>query len=136
MPVKVFLFLITFGVVLLWVGWGIIIFQLDPDQAGPLGFSNFYLSLFLAFLGTIFLVGNFLRSKFFKKQMIYKRINTSLRQAVFFSLLIISWAFLHSNGLAKWWNILLFILILTVLEFFFVSRKREEINYERGNFRT
>lgn len=136
MKVKVFLFLITFGVVLLWLGWGIIIFYLNPEQVGVLGFTTFYSSLFLALLGTIFLIGNFFRAKLFKKQIIYRRINTSLRQAIFFSLLIIGWAFLHSNSLDTWWNILLFIIALTILEFFFVSRKKHGVDYEGQNLPT
>ena len=131
---RVFLFFITVGAVLFWLGWGIIIFYLDPEQASILNFVSFYVSLFLALVGTIFLFGNALRAKFFKRQLLNSRVSTSFRQAIFFAALIFGWATLQSFGLASWWNVILLILILTVLEFFFVSQRRRGVLSNNSSF--
>jgi len=137
MRIKTFLFLIGLGSILSLVSWLVIIFSVDPGQAGFIGFSVFYLSLFLTLLGLIFLVGQWLRTKIFRKQIIYIRLNTSLRQAVLFALLLIGWAFLQSYGLAHIWNVILLILVLTSLEFFFVTtQKQPALNNERTDYTT
>lgn len=109
------------------IAWGLVVFYTDPVQAGFLSFSLFYLSLFLTLSGLILLVGNYIRGRFFKKQLIEQRLKTSLRQAIFFSVLIIGWLVLKSQGLAHWWVIVFFILILTVLEFFFISFQKQKV---------
>src|SRR3989344_1747187 len=124
MTMRVFLFFVTVGTILFWAGWGIIIFFLDPEQATVLSLAIFYVSLFLALVGTIFLFGNALRTRFLKRQLLNNRLSTSLRQAVFFSALIFGWGLLQIYGLATWWNIILLILALTILEFFFISRRK------------
>ncbi|OGY45427.1 MAG: hypothetical protein A3A24_01840 [Candidatus Buchananbacteria bacterium RIFCSPLOWO2_01_FULL_46_12] len=137
MRIKVFLFFIAVGSVLSLISWLITIFFIDPQNAGLAGFSVFYLSFFLTLVGLMFLVGNWLRAKFAKKQIIYYRINTALRQAIWFAILIAGWTVLRSRNLANIWIVVLFILVLTSLEFFFVSyQKKSYLRNERENSTT
>jgi len=130
-----FKFLIILGALISWLSLGLIIFYFDPEKIGFVGFSLFCASLFLALIGLIFLVANYLKAKFFQNQLLYYRIKNSGRQAIFFSILISGWAFLKSHTLLRWWNILLLIIILTVLEFFFISLNQEKrfYSYEPEN---
>jgi hypothetical protein len=48
---------------------------------------------------------------------------------VLLAVLITGLILLQSQRLLTWWNIILFILGLTVLEFFLISYKKEEDNY-------
>lgn len=132
MSLKVFLGLIIIGTIIAWLSWGMAVFYFDPQQINFLGFSIFYLSLFLGLSGTIFLVSDRLRAIILKKQLIFTRLRTSVRQAVFFTILILCWAFLKSQALLQWWNLLLLILILTVLEFFFISSQKKNIYKHEG----
>lgn len=124
MNYKLFLLLILVGTVIAWVMWGAVIFNFDPFETGFLGFSVFYLTLFLGLSGLIFLFSIFIKAKLIKKQTPYQRLNVSLRHSIFFAVLFVFWAFLKSQGLLRWWNLLLLILILTTLEFFFISQKK------------
>lgn len=139
MSLKFFLLLMVLGTVISWMSWGLVIFNFDPNQVSFLGLAMFYLSLFLGLAGLIFLFSSWLKSKFFKKQLLFPKLRTSVRHAVFFSILILGWAFLKSQNLLRWWLMLLFILILTVLEFFFISSQRQKNltgNYERQDSTT
>ncbi|MCL5795685.1 MAG: hypothetical protein M1338_05025 [Patescibacteria group bacterium] len=126
MSVRIFLLLIIVGSVLSFISWLVVLLNLDPNQAGFLGLVSFYLSLFLILLGIFLLLGFWLRRKFKSGQIIYQQLATSLRQAIFFSILIIGLALLQRGGVLTWWNSLLFILTLTVLEFFFIVYSRQK----------
>lgn len=125
MTLKIFSSLIFVGMVLAWIGWLTILFYVDPTQTEPLGFLLFYFSLALALLGLFYLIGIFFRIKFQKKINIFLNFKTSFRQAIFFTILIIGTIFLQTQRILTWWNIILFILALTILEFFFVAKQKE-----------
>jgi len=119
------LVLIVLGTIISWLGLGMIILYFDPAQTSFLGFSLFYLSLFLGLSGIIFLLANWLKVKLFKRQLVFIRVKNSLRHAILFTVLFIGWAFLKSHDLLRFWNLLLLILILAVLEFFFISAQKK-----------
>lgn len=129
MNFKFFLALIILGTIIALASFVLVIFYFDPTQIGFAGFALFYLTLFLALSGVIFLISDSLKAKFNKKLLLYQRLRTSVRHAIFFSLLITGWAFLKASGLLRWWNLLLFILILTLLEFFFISTQKQKNTY-------
>ena len=130
MSFKSFFFLIILGTVLSWIAWGMVIFNFDPNQISLLQFIAFYVSLFMALGGTIFIVIDWLKSKVFRRQLLVFRVRASIRHGILFSILLLGWAFLQSQNLLAWWVLLLLILILTVLEFFFISLQRKA-SYER-----
>ncbi|MBI3290721.1 hypothetical protein HYZ76_00395 [Candidatus Falkowbacteria bacterium] len=125
---KAFLWLIILGVIAAWLSWAMIIVYFDPGETSLIGFSLFYISLFLGLSGTIFLAGDAIKSKILKKQL-YPRVQSSVRHGIFFTMLIVGWVFLKSQDLANWWNILLYVLILAVLEFFFISSQKRKYNF-------
>ncbi|MAF13395.1 MAG: hypothetical protein CMI53_00675 [Parcubacteria group bacterium] len=131
MSQRVFVVLIVLGTVIASLSWAMIIFYLDPEYTNFFGFSLFYLSFFLTLSGIIFIISDTIKARLFRRQLVYSRLKTSIRQAILFSTLIIGWLFLRSQGLLRWWNILLLILILTALEFFFISSQKKV--YERQN---
>ena len=124
---KTFSILIFLGSFLFLIGWLLVVNYTDPSQSSWLIFSLFYLCLFFVVFGLLFLISNFFRQRFFKKQLLVSRFKTSLRQSLFFSILIAGWLMLQSKGLAYWWVVILFILILTFLEFFFISAQKNTI---------
>lgn len=130
MRFKSFFLLIILGTVLSWIAWGMVIFNFDPNQISLLQFIAFYISLFMALGGTIFIVIDWLKSKVFRRQLLVFRVRASIRHGILFSILLLGWAFLKSQNLLAWWVLLMLILILTVLEFFFISLQRK-VSYER-----
>lgn len=82
----------------------------------------FYISLFLALTGTASLVGFMIRAIFTEKEALFRYMGVSLRQAILFSILLTTSLLLQGNRLFKWWNAILLIVGLTILELFFITR--------------
>jgi hypothetical protein len=131
MSFRVFLFLIVIGTIIAWTTWVMIIFNFDPTQGGILSFLLFYLSTFLAFSGLLFLIIYKIRSRFGKDQLLFYRLQASVRQAILFTILLSVWAVLQSQKLLRWWNLLILIIILALIEFFFLSLSKPRKNYVR-----
>lgn len=79
---------------------------------------------YLALTGTLSVIGFLLRAALLRQQFVVSRhVAVSFRQAVLLALLIVVALFLQSKSLLTWWNALLIVAALTVLEFFFISAK-------------
>ncbi len=83
----------------------------------------FYASLFLTLLGAASLIGLFIRLIFTKDTLVFKKVTTSFRQAIWFSLLIVICLYLNRLDLFAWKNIVLLIIALALIEIFFMSYK-------------
>lgn len=130
MGYKTFKIVILLATLTAWFGWFLALLNFNPEQLSLLGFILFYLSFFLFLYGIIFLLADYVKSKFVRNQLLVVRVKHTLRQSLFFAILIIGWALLKSNGVLRWWNLAMLILILTILEFFFMSFDRPKHNYE------
>lgn len=126
MTLKQYLILMTISAVFCWAIWVFVLFMIDPTTAGLLGFGFFYLSLFLSLAGTMSVLGLLFRKKFGKEEAVFRTVTTSFRQATLLSLLVIGALFLKSKSLLAWWNIVLLVLALTILEFFFISYQKRK----------
>lgn len=107
-----------------WIAWLVVIFYMSPDESNALVFLLFYLSLFFALMGTFSLIGFFIRVWFSKDPVIFRHLGISSRQAVWFSMLLVGTLILQGSGFIRWWNVLLLILFLVMIEFFFLSSKQ------------
>ncbi len=125
MRLRTYLILMTVSTVALWLGWFLVINYIDPTTAGLMGFIFFYLSLLLALTGTISIIGLLIRSTAFREESILEQVEIALRQGIMLALMIVGLLLLQSQRLLTWWNIILLILALTILEFFFISSKRQ-----------
>lgn len=108
---------------LCWIGWITVLFFIDPDQTEFIGIFLFYLSLFFALIGTFSLLGFFFRVWFSRKEIVFQHVGISFRQALLFSLLLVGSLALQGLRILTWWNAALFIVSISILEFFFLSRK-------------
>ena len=131
MSFRLFLLLTVIGTVISWFSWGIALFYFNPEQIGLVGFILFYSSLFLALAGSIFIVTDWLKARVMNRQLIFFRLRTSVRHSIFFSMLIVGWLLLRGTDLLTWWTLLIFIAVLTALEFFFISLQKQNNFYER-----
>ncbi len=121
MSLKKYLILMIISTLFCWLAWFFVIRNIDPQQAGFLGFLFFYISLLFALVGTFSVAGFLVRVFLMKDRDIKKQLGISLRQSFLFAILIVGLLFLQSKRLLTWWNILLLILALTILEFFLIS---------------
>ena len=128
MPLKNYLILMIISTLICWLSFGFVLFYLDPVASGMLALLLFYISLGLGLAGTFFLLGFVVRAIFQKNVPLFRHIGVSIRQAIFFMVLLVGSLVLQSARLLTWWNLLLFILFLIILEFFFLLRNS---NYGR-----
>jgi hypothetical protein len=123
MTLKQLIIIISIATAICWLTWAMVLFQVDPESGGLLGFGLFYASLFFSLLGSFFLLTFAVRRIFNKLELEYKIVATSFRQSFSFAILIDLILFLQSKNLLTWWNLVFVILALTIIEFFFVSYK-------------
>lgn len=120
MGLKNYLLLMVFGTVLCWIAWTLVLFNIDPTQSGIVGMVSFFFSLFFALLGTFALLGFVARRAFRKDAVAFDHISVSLRQSLFFSLVVVGSLLLRAGGLYAWWSMLFLVAGFSLLEFFFL----------------
>jgi hypothetical protein len=125
MTLKEFIIWMLLGTLICWAAFGIVIYTTNPFEAGALAFIFFYITLILSMTGSLTLVGLFTRIFVLKRDdFVARRVTASFRQGIFLSFVLAAGLLLMSKDLLTWWNITLFVLGITLLEFFFISSKR------------
>jgi len=124
MTLKQLLIVMAIATGICWLGWLIILFNVDPTDSSFVEFGFFYISLFFSLLGSFFLLTFAVRKMFNKLDMDYKIVAISFRQSFFFAGLFVLVLFLQSKSLLAWWNLLIIVLALCLLEFFFLSSSK------------
>ncbi len=123
MALKHYLALLVAGTALCWVAWLVVLFKINPFVSGFIGLASFFVALFLALLGTFSLLGFVFRKTFSRDTVAFHHIGVSMRQALFFSLIVTLVLLLRGVGLYTWWIMLFLVAGFTVLEFFFLARE-------------
>jgi hypothetical protein len=123
MSLKNYIFLMLLATLACYFAFGAVIYFFDPFAGGFLAILFFYFSLLLALIGTLSLVGLFLRLIFSRNKLIFKQVVTSFRQSIWFSILIIIILYLQKIDLFAWKNLIFLILAFAILELFFISYK-------------
>ena len=118
MNLKSFLLFMTIGTLLSWFGWFMILFFIDPSEAGILAFLLFYLTLLISVLGTATVLGFFARKMSLKQELAFEHVIVSFRQGLWISVVVTVSLYLQSKELLTWWNAVLLILALGLIEFF------------------
>jgi len=124
MSLKKYLIFMSFLTLFCWLAWLVVLFYLNPFEAGFIGYLCFYISIFFALIGTFSLLGFFIRVWFSKEPVIFRHLGVSFRQSLWFSMLLVAALILQGTNFLRWWNVLLLIIFMTFLEFFFLSKKQ------------
>lgn len=121
MTLRQYLFWMMLSTVLCWLGWLSILQFVDP--LGPVALSHglFYATLSLALIGTFSIIGLIVRTLLRKHEAVSRHASVSFRQSLLLTFLVIGSLALQSRSLLTWWNLLLFVGTLTLLEFFLIS---------------
>lgn len=124
----------SLGTALCWIAWFFVIRNIDPSSGGLLGFTFFYLSLFLAVVGT-FSVGGFLfrRAIMKKDEIVFRHVRHTFRQSIIVGILAVFALFLLGARLLTWWNGLLLVALLLIFEgIIFTKRKYRNVDYVKN----
>lgn len=135
MTLKNYLILMTLATILCWGSFVFIINIVDPEITNYIGFILFYLSLFLALIGTSAIIGFLIRFVLLKRELVFYAVKIAFRQSFLFALFLVSLLFLFSQNLITWFNLVLLLIIFTILEIVlanFINNKRlnKQKNYE------
>jgi len=114
----------TVMTIICWSLFGFIVMSINPFITNWIGFSLFYLTLFLSLVGTAAIAGFVVRFKMLKKEMAFRSVKEAFRQSFLFAILVVVSFVLLSQDLFTWLNIVFLIIALTVLEFFWLSYEK------------
>lgn len=127
MTLKAYLITMLSATAICWVIFLFIIFTVNPQITNWLGFLLFYLSLFLALTGTAAVIGFSIRFIALKRELAFRAVIIAFRQSFLFAFLIVAVMFLFSKNLLTWFNLILLVIGLTLLEYFLISYKQKNI---------
>lgn len=126
MSLSKYLVIMTISTLLSLVIWAYVLLNINPQQTNALGLTLFYISLGLSLVGLFSLIGFGVRKLVIKKEVDFRQVYISFRQAVFISLTLIIVLILQSQRLFTWLNVLLLVVALTALESFLISKRSVE----------
>lgn len=106
--------------IMAFVSWLLVIYYLSPSNLFSIGI--FYITLFLSALAFLSILGFYVRLFISKNELVYVHLKTSLRQGMFFSLIIIGMLVLQGFKILTLWDGGLFVTTVMLLEFYFLSR--------------
>lgn len=124
MTFKRYLTLISFSALFSWSAWYLVIQKLNPYDSQILSLALFFLSLFFALTSTLTLGGFYLRKWFYKNEIFYSHLSIALRQSILLTLCIIGSLLFLMLGVLTWWDGLLLVLIIVLIEIYFSSNRR------------
>jgi len=118
MTFRAYLVLMGLSTALAWVGWLIVLFNVDPFQSGFLGFALFFITLAVGVVGTLTLAGLLYRVGLLKrKDVLIREVKISFRHALLLTAVSIIALILSAQGIFHWWVLVVLILIAGVLEY-------------------
>ena len=105
------------------VALGVVIYYVDPENSGLIGILLFYLVAFFVLSGIFNLILIFLRRKLLGSEMAVKNIDLSFRQGILLAVMIIAIMILQSYRMLIWWDALLVVAGVFLIELYFLSRE-------------
>lgn len=131
MTLRQYLILMSLATGMCWVAWSAIIFSIDPQTASLMIFAFFYLSLFVALIGTISVIGFAIKRLIIKNdEIVFRHVKRTFRQSIIISSLMVLALILKQKDLLTWWNSIMLIILFSFLEgMVFTSRRYTNQDY-------
>lgn len=122
MNLRQYLITMVFSTLLCWAAWVFVILNIDPFETGFVGFVFFYISLFLALIGTISLIIFGIYRVFGSREMpLFRHVRMSFRTACILSILALGGLYLQSLSVLSLFNTLIFGTICIIIVSFDLS---------------
>lgn len=125
MSLKQYLIFLAFGTSIAFTAWFIVLLSINPVTSGIFGFLAFYLTLFIMLIGLFSTVATIIRIFRKKHITVESMIGTSLRQGILFATLFEISLILLSHEYLSIPILLLLILLISIIEFLFISKNKE-----------
>ncbi|HRZ95883.1 MAG TPA: hypothetical protein P5262_04955 [Candidatus Moranbacteria bacterium] len=101
---------------------GFVVFHVDPEKSGFFGKVIFYSVLFFFLSGTLNLFLIFTRRKIMGSEAALANMGLSFRQSILLSVLAIILLIFQSFRMLVWWDGLLAVAAVFLIELYFLSR--------------
>ncbi|HRY82353.1 MAG TPA: hypothetical protein P5232_01415 [Candidatus Moranbacteria bacterium] len=101
---------------------GAVIIFVDPEGSGAIGIFLFYLATFFVLSGIFNLFLLFVRRKLLGSELAAKNIELSFRQGMLIAIMILGIMILQSFRVLIWWDALLVVAGVFLIELYFLSR--------------
>ncbi|OGL73775.1 hypothetical protein A3E39_03510 [Candidatus Uhrbacteria bacterium RIFCSPHIGHO2_12_FULL_60_25] len=125
MGLRTYVLLMAIGTFLAWMAWIVIVMNVNPMEAGFLGFFMFYLTLAVSLVGSLALIGTFFRIIILKRHEVPSReIRIAFRHAVLFAGVAIVSLLLAANGLLRTWHVVALIAVASIVEYLFLQAQQ------------
>lgn len=135
MTLKRYLLMMIVTTLVCWASFVLVLFRIDPSTAGTIGLTLFFVSLFFALWGTLALIGFWIRLLIKRQSIPFEHIGISLRQSLWFAVLVSLSLLLVSQDIYVWWMSLLLVIGMTVAEGFFLARTLEPRYHQKKSLR-
>jgi hypothetical protein len=103
--------------------WIMVVLRTDPFSTTAWPQLAFFLSLFFAVTSILALAGFFARLLLYRNEVFFFHLTIALRQGVMAGFLLCIGLYFQHLRVLTWWNAILLIAILVLLEVFFQSRE-------------
>ncbi|MDP2685463.1 MAG: hypothetical protein Q8P20_10635 [bacterium] len=125
MNLRQYLIIMVLGTVLCWVSLFFVISNIDPFEANLAGFTFFYISIFLAMIGT-FSILLFMVYQSIKRNVrpMYHQVQKSFRDSIIIAGFITALLYLQGSGLMNVWNFLILLSATVSLFIFLLFNKK------------
>lgn len=133
MTLKSYLILMLITTFVCWTAFLFVIWTVNPNEAGLMGFSLFYFSLLLSLVGTASIAGFVIRFIALKRELVFNSVKEAFRQSFLFAIFIVAILLLLSQNLFSWLNLILLVVGLSVLEFFLIGYNYNKNSYDIKN---
>lgn len=109
---------------LAWSAWGLVVWQINPDQAGAMGLALFFLTFGFGLVGLFATASMAYRVLVLRRSVILREARIAFRQALLLALAACVFLFLASQELFVWWTALLVFLVFGGVEWLSSSLDR------------
>lgn len=122
MTLKSYVWGVRFFVLISLSALGLVIFYVDPEKSGIFGKLVFYSALFFSFFGIFNLFLIFTRKKVLGNEAALVNMGLSFRQSILLAVLGTGLLILQSFRMLVWWDGLLMVAGIFLVELYFLSR--------------
>lgn len=118
MSFRAYLYLMGLSTLFAWIGWAIVVMNVNPSESGSVGFVLFYITLTTGLIGVLALAGILYRMMILKRRdVVIREVKTSFRHAILLSAIAVSSLAFSASGQLYWWVLLVLIMSASILEY-------------------
>lgn len=123
MSVRGYLLGILATTILCFAAFALIVMVIDPEKANVWIFAGLFTSLGLGVMGAFMVLGYLVRRLTSNNEVVFSHITVLARQGFLLALGVTSLVIMQVTRILTWWDALMLVVILALVELYFYARK-------------